>query len=377
IDNVNLKGVAVAATRRANPTYYDGDLRRELIDTALELIAREGPSTVSLRSLARGLGVSHAAPGNHFPDKAALFTAIAIEGFKLLSAAIEDAVRLLDPDATAAQRFGAAGRAYTSFAVGHRAHFEVMWQRAATPPSRCCSAGSATPRRRAGPKALTSTPWPTWRGRWCTGWPRCGSAAPCSARNAPSTRSPARSAPCSAAPWPPAPPRPRPPERRDAMDSNHPTQALAGTSNPGLRIGDAERGRVVDQLADHHAAGRLTLEEFEDRMASAWTARTGADLDVLVQDLPAQPGLSRPATTATRRRLDPHATTYLAVIALLWLVWLVTGAGYPWPIWPMLGWGIGVVGHHRRQSGTTVREREPLGLRHGEGSRPLHMDRGA
>ena len=35
-------------------------------------------------------------------------------------------------------------------------------------------------------------------------------------------------------------------------------------------------------------------------------------------------------------------------MALLWLVWLVTGAGYPWPIWPMLGWGIGVVGHHRR-----------------------------
>src|SRR6266542_735008 len=118
IDNVNLKGVAVAATRRANPTYYDGDLRRELIDTALELIAREGPSTVSLRSLARGLGVSHAAPGNHFPDKAALFTASAIEGFKLLSAAIEDAVRLLDADATAAQRFGAAGDATFALLLG-------------------------------------------------------------------------------------------------------------------------------------------------------------------------------------------------------------------------------------------------------------------
>jgi AcrR family transcriptional regulator len=119
----------VTATRRPNPTYYDGDLGRDLIDTALELIAREGPSAVSLRSLARRLGVSHAAPANHFPDKAALFTAIAIEGFELLAAAIQDAVRQLGPDATAVQGLGAAGRAYTSFAVGHRAYFEVMWQR--------------------------------------------------------------------------------------------------------------------------------------------------------------------------------------------------------------------------------------------------------
>jgi AcrR family transcriptional regulator len=119
----------VTATRRPNPTYYTGDLRRDLIDTALELIAQEGASAVSLRSLARSLGVSHAAPANHFPDKATLFTAIAIEGFQLLAATIEDAVRQLGPDATAAQRLAAGGRAYTSFAVGHRAHFEVMWQR--------------------------------------------------------------------------------------------------------------------------------------------------------------------------------------------------------------------------------------------------------
>jgi hypothetical protein len=62
---------------------------------------------------------------------------------------------------------------------------------------------------------------------------------------------------------------------------------LAPTIAPSrIRIGEAERERVIDQLADHHAAGRLTLEEFEDRMASAWTARTGADLAVLVEDLP-------------------------------------------------------------------------------------------
>ena len=119
----------MTATRRANPTYYGGDLRRDLLDTALELIAREGPSAVSLRALARRLGVSHAAPANHFPDKAALFTAIAVEGFALLAEAIGDGVRQLGPDATAGQRFRAAGQAYTGFALAHPAHFAVMWQR--------------------------------------------------------------------------------------------------------------------------------------------------------------------------------------------------------------------------------------------------------
>jgi AcrR family transcriptional regulator len=119
----------VTATRQANPTYYGGDLRRDLLDAALETIAREGPSAVSLRSLARDLGVSHAAPANHFPDKAALFTAIAVEGFTLLARAITGEAGQLGPAAGAGQRFRAAGQAYTSFALAHPAHFAVMWQR--------------------------------------------------------------------------------------------------------------------------------------------------------------------------------------------------------------------------------------------------------
>jgi hypothetical protein len=139
------------------------------------------------------------------------------------------------------------------------------------------------------------------------------------------------------------------------MHSDHrprPAPLSARPADPPVRIGDAERDRVIDQLADHHAAGRLTLAEFEDRMAAASTARTGADLAVLTADLPAPtapPANRSPARPPARRpQLDPAVRTYLAVMALLWLIWLVAGAGYPWPIWPMLGWGIGVAGKHRR-----------------------------
>jgi len=137
-----------------------------------------------------------------------------------------------------------------------------------------------------------------------------------------------------------------------------PVPLSARPADPRVRIGDAERDRVIDQLADHHAAGRLTLAEFEDRMAAASTARTGADLALLTADLPtptAPPADRSPARPPARRlQLDPAVRTYLAVMALLWLIWLVAGAGYPWPIWPMLGWGIGVAGKHRRDPARPV-----------------------
>ena len=137
---------------------------------------------------------------------------------------------------------------------------------------------------------------------------------------------------------------------------SRPAQLLPQAADPRVRVGDAERDRVIDQLADHHAAGRLDLAEFEDRMASAQTARTGADLAVLTDDLPSPAASRRPARPASpgRLRLDPAVRTYLAVMALLWLVWLLTGHGYPWPVWPMLGWGIGVAGHLRRDPAQPV-----------------------
>ena len=49
-----------------------------------------------------------------------------------------------------------------------------------------------------------------------------------------------------------------------------------------------------------------------------------------------------------RKRVDfrAHLIVYFVVIGALWLIWFFTGASYPWPIWPMTGWGIGVVFHY-------------------------------
>ena len=46
-----------------------------------------------------------------------------------------------------------------------------------------------------------------------------------------------------------------------------------------------------------------------------------------------------------KRGFRAHFTVYLAVNALLVLIWAMTSTTYFWPVWPMLGWGIGVVAH--------------------------------
>jgi AcrR family transcriptional regulator len=97
--------------------YHHGDLRRALLDTALEAITEQGPVGLSLREVARRAGVSHAAPTHHFRDKTGLLTALAAEGWGLLADALEAV-----PD----RAFAELGVAYVVFATGHPAHFAVM-----------------------------------------------------------------------------------------------------------------------------------------------------------------------------------------------------------------------------------------------------------
>ena len=58
------------------------------------------------------------------------------------------------------------------------------------------------------------------------------------------------------------------------------------TAGSGIRIGDAERNAMAESLREHYAAGRLTMEEFQERLDAAFAAKTDADLGKLSEDLP-------------------------------------------------------------------------------------------
>lgn len=103
-----------------SPTYHHGDLRRAVLDRAVEVIADEGPGLFSLRSLAADLGVSHTAPRHHFGSRQGVLTALAAEGFELLAEDLR-AVR------EAGGGFADVGVAYVGFAVAHPSHFDVMF----------------------------------------------------------------------------------------------------------------------------------------------------------------------------------------------------------------------------------------------------------
>lgn len=65
------------------------------------------------------------------------------------------------------------------------------------------------------------------------------------------------------------------------------------SETPALRASDADREHTVLMLREHAAQGRLTLEEFTDRMSSAYLATTTDELERLARDLPSVPVASR------------------------------------------------------------------------------------
>ena len=114
--------------RRPSPPrkpYHHGDLRRGLIDAAIQLAEEGGAEAVSVREAARRAGVSPGAPFRHFESRDALMTAVAEEAQRRFRAEI-DAALAEAPAGDPLARFRKLGLAYLRWAMRNPAHFEII-----------------------------------------------------------------------------------------------------------------------------------------------------------------------------------------------------------------------------------------------------------
>src|ERR1700761_8239023 len=130
-----------------------------------------------------------------------------------------------------------------------------------------------------------------------------------------------------------------------------------------MRVGDSDRKAVADQLKTALDEGRLDLSEYDERLQKTYGAKTFADLDGLLDDLPGtvppqQPQV-QPAATAAPAVPGPARSTgnqvarwvgpYGGVIAVCIIIWAITSASaghltYFWPVWMLIPLVLGVAG---------------------------------
>ena len=137
-------------------------------------------------------------------------------------------------------------------------------------------------------------------------------------------------------------------------------------SDPRIRASDADRDRTAALLREHHAAGRLTAEEFNERLDKAYAAKTLGELDQLLSDLPGidlyhlpdhsverrgQTGFGLPWLLAPRSSggLSPAWRaawgSWATVSLLAFLAWLLSGhPGSLWFLWVAGVYGIVLAG---------------------------------
>ncbi|MDX6207043.1 MAG: hypothetical protein QOE76_4074 [Frankiales bacterium] len=134
--------------------------------------------------------------------------------------------------------------------------------------------------------------------------------------------------------------------------------------DPKLRASDADRDHVAEQLREHCATGRLTMDEFGERLERCYAAQTYGDLEALIEDLPAaNPYGDLPVpVTADHQYLsrvpygsvrdDGHGgwgtwaawSAWSSVSVICWAIWLATllsggGPAGVWPVWVTVPWG--------------------------------------
>lgn len=119
-----------------------------------------------------------------------------------------------------------------------------------------------------------------------------------------------------------------------------------------IRASDADRHQTIEVLRKHTAEGRLTVDEFDQRVGEAYEARTLGELQRCTRDLPmVNPPPARVAHTPARHRRDPNLVGFVTTSLLLIFIWAMAGAGYPWPLWAIVPMGLIAAKRHYTREG--------------------------
>jgi fatty acid desaturase len=150
-----------------------------------------------------------------------------------------------------------------------------------------------------------------------------------------------------------------------ARRAHHPTNG-----DPHIRVGDREREKVITSLGQAFTQGYLSIPEYETRLSQALEAQTAGALNQVLSDLPVtriargDPRRRAARVAAARRSVQIHLAAYLAASLLMIGIWLAlavtVGDWYFWPIWPILGGGIGVISHAVPVRSCARSRRDPL-----------------
>lgn len=124
-------------------------------------------------------------------------------------------------------------------------------------------------------------------------------------------------------------------------------------NSPEMRASDADRDRVAAVLREHTAQGRITMDEFHERLERVYESRTYGELARLTADLPDVDLRNLPAKQSEEpaKPAGMHSGmraawgVWAVATSINWVVWLIVsstsdGAVYPWPLWVMGPWGV-------------------------------------
>lgn len=155
--------------------------------------------------------------------------------------------------------------------------------------------------------------------------------------------------------------------------------------DPHLRAADSDRAAVAEQLGRHLSDGRLTLDEYDERLARAYAARTYGDLDELLVDLPRPAAAAPPRPEPFSRPFPASApaggqwggrggrragargawapwTTVALIVTTLWLLSsLGSGVHHFWPLWVIGPWGAVLLSRTFSGRGSGAARRGPRG----------------